>query len=663
VTPVRVLHLIWALDLGGAERQVIEIVRGLDRNQFEPTVGCLVRKGRWGEALEAEGVPVVGFSKGPGLDPAFLLRLTRFIRKGGFGVVHTHAFTASSWGRLAAMIARVPVVVAHEHSAFSLESRLRRCVDRMLSPGTSRWIVVSEALARDLVRAEALPVSRVVVIPNGVPTRSATAEAVRKVREELKGGRFNELIGTLGRLERRKGLEVLLEAARRLAPRRPGLGVSLIGEGPLRGDLEERVRAGGIGDRVVFAGRREDVPAVLGALDVFAVPSHTEGLSISLLEAAYAGCPIVATDVGGNPEVVRHGHNGLLVPPRDPSALAEAIEELLTDRPRARRLGAEAAREARERFSAETMVRAIESVYRDLLGRSGSATTSFKRPPRALSLRRAIRRAAAVVTPAPKPPPGPALRVLAYHRVNDRHPGDRLSVHPLEFRRQMEHLAECGRPVLPLQEAVLRLKGEGPPLPPGALCLTFDDGYRDNLESAAPVLERLGFPATVFLVTGRIGARHTIDRYQGCCEHDTALTWDEAADLRRRGHALGGHGRSHRELGALEVAAAREEIFGCRDDLRAALGEAPTEFCYPRGSETSAVREAVAEAGFDVAVTVYPGANGRDADPLRLHRTEVSGHDALADFRWKLDGVFDGWHRLQQRVRPRGARRADSTPR
>jgi len=254
------------------------------------------------------------------------------------------------------------------------------------------------------------------------------------------------------------------------------------------------------------------------------------------------------------------------------------------------------------------------------------------------------------------------VRILAYHRVNDAHPGDRLSVHPLEFRRQMEHIAECARPVLPLREAVLRLKGEGPPLAPGTLCLTFDDGYRDNLQFAAPVLEQLGFPAAVFLVTGRMGAEPAIDRYQGCCECDAALTWDEAADLRRRGHALGGHGRRHQELAALEVAEAREEIFGCRDDLRAALGETPTLFCYPRGSENSTVRHAVSEAGFQVAVTVYPGANGQDADPLRLHRTEISGHDDLADFRLKLDGAFDGWHRLRQRVRPRGTRRADILP-
>ena len=648
MTPARVLHLIWALDLGGAERQVVEIVKGLDRRRFEPTVGCLVRKGRWGEELEASGVPVVDFGKRPGLDLALLARLARFIRQGGFDIVHTHAFTAASWGRLAAALARTRVVVAHEHSAFSLESASRRAVDRMLAAVTSAWVVVSDTLARDLVRAEGLPLSRLVVIPNGIPLRKAAADDVRRVRADLSGGdRFTEIVGTVGRLERRKGLPVLLEAIKELAPGRPGLGLCLVGEGPLRDDLEERARALGIADRVHFAGRREDVPAVLGALDVFALPSHTEGLSIALLEAAGAGRPIVATDIGGNPEVVRDGLNGLLVPPGDPRALARALAAILDDRPRAAAIGARAGRDVRERFSAEGMVRAIESLYADLLAVPGSARARFKRPRRASFVRKTLRRCVAIV-PTPREGEG-SLRVLAYHRVNDRHPGDRLSVHPVEFRRQMEHIAESGRCVLPLYEGVQRLRGQGPPLPPGALCLTFDDGYRDNLEHAAPILEHFGFSATVFLVTGHMGSAVTIDRYEGCCELDRALTWDEARELAARGHTLGGHGRSHRELARLNEAAAREEVFGCRDDLVAELGAHTAVFCYPRGSENAAVRRIVAQAGFELAVTVYPGPNDPDADPFGLTRTEVSGDDDLSAFRLKLRGGFDAWHRLWQR--------------
>lgn len=266
--------------------------------------------------------------------------------------------------------------------------------------------------------------------------------------------------------------------------------------------------------------------------------------------------------------------------------------------------------------------------------------------------RRLVARVAASLSPAVQ---DGSLRILTYHRVNERHPGDRMTVHPDMFLLQMECLAASGRPVLPLSEAAARLSGVGPALSPGAVALTFDDGYRDNLESAAPVLERFGFSATVFLVTGHMGAPAAIDRYAHCCDHDSALTWPEAREMRARGHALGGHGRTHRELAPLDAAALRDEVFGCRDDMLAALGEAPGLFCYPRGSESPAVRRAVAEAGFKAAVTVYPGVNAPSGDPLLLRRTEVSGQDDPTDFRLKLDGVYDAWHRLWQRFRSRGA--------
>jgi peptidoglycan/xylan/chitin deacetylase (PgdA/CDA1 family) len=251
--------------------------------------------------------------------------------------------------------------------------------------------------------------------------------------------------------------------------------------------------------------------------------------------------------------------------------------------------------------------------------------------------------------------PSPSLRILTYHRVNDRHPGDRMTVHPAAFRRQMELVAAAGRPVLPLDAAVARLGGEGPPLPDGALALTFDDGYRDNLECAAPILEQLGFPATVYLVTGRMGARTPIDRYASCCDHDGALTWSEALELAAKGHALGGHGRTHRELATLDQASVEQEVIGCRDDLLSHQGVAPTLFCYPRGSENAAVRKTVAAAGFRSAVSVYPGANAKGADAFLLRRTEVSGDDDDRDFRLKLGGGFDAWHRLWQSLRERGA--------
>ena len=240
--------------------------------------------------------------------------------------------------------------------------------------------------------------------------------------------------------------------------------------------------------------------------------------------------------------------------------------------------------------------------------------------------------------------------MLTYHRVNDSHPADRLSVSTRAFAVQMQALADSGRPVVRLADALPALRGEAE-LPAGAVALTFDDGYADNHAFALPVLERLGFPAVFFIVTGAVGTTSTIDRYARCCRHDRMLDWREVGDLRARGHAIGAHGRTHRELASLDPEEARGEAEGCALDIEERLGERPRLFCYPRGSTSAMVRRIVAGCGFLAACTVRPGPNAPGADLLDLRRTEVSGDDTLEDFLSKLDGGFDAWHALVQRVR------------
>jgi peptidoglycan/xylan/chitin deacetylase (PgdA/CDA1 family) len=242
--------------------------------------------------------------------------------------------------------------------------------------------------------------------------------------------------------------------------------------------------------------------------------------------------------------------------------------------------------------------------------------------------------------------PEPALRILMYHRVNDSHPGDRLTVHPRDFERQMEVLASSGRPVLRLDEA-LRALGGSATLPDRAIAITFDDGFRDNFDFALPVLDRLRLPATFFIVTGHVGTDRCIERYSGCCENDRVLTWEHVCEMKDRGHEIGGHSRSHRELGGLPDHDVAEEVVGCRRDIEA-RGIDARLFCYPRGSEGAGVRRQVARAGFHGACTVSPGANAPGTDPFGLRRTEIAGEDGIMDFERKLDGYFDSWHRLVQ---------------
>jgi len=259
-------------------------------------------------------------------------------------------------------------------------------------------------------------------------------------------------------------------------------------------------------------------------------------------------------------------------------------------------------------------------------------------------LRRTVARAFGLLAPNE-----PGLRVLTYHRVNDRHPHDRLTVHPDTFAAQMEVLAVSDRPVVSLLQTLPALRRTAP-LPPRAVALTFDDGYADNLTHALPTLARFGFPATFFVVTGLMGTKDTLDRYRGCCGADGMLDWDQVRALRNHGHAIGGHGRTHRELAALPAEEAEAEADGCARDIEAATGERPGLFCYPRGSENALVRGIVGQAGFVAACTVRPGANPAGVELLALRRTEVSGDDTITDFRLKLEGRFDAWHRAAQRL-------------
>lgn len=269
------------------------------------------------------------------------------------------------------------------------------------------------------------------------------------------------------------------------------------------------------------------------------------------------------------------------------------------------------------------------------------------RSPLKAALRRGVARGFALALPR-----RPGVRVLTYHRVNPDHPRDRLTVHPEAFAAQMELLARSGRPVVALSAMLPALRGEGA-LPRGAVALTFDDGYRDNLVHAAPVLARHGFPASLFVVSDLMGSSGTLDRYASCCDKDTMLGWDEVRALRSQGHEIGGHGRSHRELATLAPDDARADVEDCARALEAELGARPALFCYPRGSENDAVRRIVAATGHAAACTVRPGANAPGGDLMGLRRTEVSGDDSLADFALKLDGGFDAWHAAVQAVRSR----------
>jgi len=356
---IKIIQIIESLESRGAERVLVDVLKHLDKRRLSVQVCCLAHKGELASELEASGLPVFSLGKRPGLDPKVLPRLICLIRAQRYDIVHTHIFTANFWGRLAARWAGVPVVISHEHSTFALEHPLRRLINRLLAPWTDRILVVSEPLRKSFIRNGHLPKQKIEVLSNGVDfTR------LERSRPFARSAAF--VVGMVGALESRKDPQTFLEAARRVVTSHPEMEFWVVGGGPLRRGLEERARHLGLEDRVRFWGHRSDGLSLIKAMDCFVVPSRTEGQSIALLEAMALGRAIVATNIEGNRSLLRDNETALLVPPRSPEAMAEAIGQLYRDPQLRDRLGQRAQEVARRSFSIEGMARRLEDLYTQL---------------------------------------------------------------------------------------------------------------------------------------------------------------------------------------------------------------------------------------------------------------------------------------------------------
>lgn len=360
---VRLLHLVLNLDVGGLERVLVNHVRSADRKRFDVGVLCLGEPGRLAGEVEALGVPVYALGvHGRGIGRG-VRRLVRELRRLKPDVLHTHNLAAHLLGATAARIARVPVIVHTKHGRYDTSVWRRALGVRIASALSSAVVSVSEDSAREAVSSEGVSARKIRVIHNGVDVAAITP-----------GDRFSRAPGTravsVGRLAQVKDYPTLLRAARKVVDALPSFHLELVGDGPERAALERLRSELSLEGQVTFLGERHDVLERLRAADLFALSSTSEGLSLGLLEALAAGLPIVATRVGGNAEIVTDGETGCLVPPSDPSALAEALLACLTNPPRMSAMARAARRSAEERFDLARVVATCESLYLELLGRT-----------------------------------------------------------------------------------------------------------------------------------------------------------------------------------------------------------------------------------------------------------------------------------------------------
>jgi len=371
---LRVVTLVDRLGTGGAERLAIQTTTRLDPERFDRTLvasrdfGVAVSKQHVANALEdlrRAGVRVIGLKRTSARQVWAWWPLYRLLRRERVDVLHSHKFGSNLWGTVVGRLAHVPVIVAHEHT-WSYEGQpLRKLADRaVIARGSSAFVAVSREDQRRMIEVERIRPEDTLFIPNGIPAPPAASG--NDVRAELGIPADAPVIGTVSVLRPQKALDVLLRATKILVQEFPGLRVLIAGEGDRRFALEDLATELGLDDTVMFLGVRTDVPDVLESLDVAVSTSDFEGSPLSVMEYMAAARPIVATRVGGVPDLIDDGVHGRLVDPQDPSAFAEAVAGLLRDPQGARQMGERARERRRSEFDIDVMVRRLEALYEKL---------------------------------------------------------------------------------------------------------------------------------------------------------------------------------------------------------------------------------------------------------------------------------------------------------
>ncbi len=369
----RVLYLSHAFMVGGAEEMVLNLVRHLPAERYEPMVCAIHQPGPVGDEIAATGVPFRTLGRVPGLrDPLAVAALYRYLRQVRPDIVHTFLLTASLYGRLAAIAARVPIVIGTEVNIYERKQRHHAIAERLLMAGTDSVIASAASVKAFYVEQIGADPSRVDVVYNAVDfDMLRTTRTPEQARAAIGVPAGAMTAGVIARLTDQKGHHVLLEALA-ATPALSQLHLIVIGDGPLRGALEAQAAALALSSRVHFLGARRDLGDLLPAMDIFVLPSLWEGLPLSLVLAMGAALPAVSTRVAGIPEVVDDGATGLLVPPSDAAALGAALARLAGSADDRARLGAAGRAFVLPRFGVDGYVAGITGLYERLLAKEAA---------------------------------------------------------------------------------------------------------------------------------------------------------------------------------------------------------------------------------------------------------------------------------------------------
>jgi glycosyltransferase involved in cell wall biosynthesis len=385
---IRVLRIISRLNIGGPAVHVAMLGRPALAGRFDSMLVTGVENAGEGSMIDlvtAQGAAPIVISEiadSASLtwrDTVALWKIVRVIRRYRPQIIETHTAKAGLLGRLAGLLTRTPVRIHtfHGHVLHGYYSpatnAMLRWLERALARTTTRIIAVSDRVRTELVEYGVAPAGKIAVVPLGLDLSPfLDADRLRgQFRAELGFPADDLLVGIVGRIFAVKNHALFVDAAVRVLRDVPNVRFVIVGDGMLRADIEAQIARAGVGGRVIITGWRRDLPAVYASLDLLAVTSNNEGTPFAAIEAMAAGVPVVATNVGGMPDLVRHDVTGVLVPPRDAEAMSRALTGLLLDAGRRRQLGAAARASALERFEVGRMVRDTHDVYEACLTSRG----------------------------------------------------------------------------------------------------------------------------------------------------------------------------------------------------------------------------------------------------------------------------------------------------
>jgi glycosyltransferase involved in cell wall biosynthesis len=364
--PIDIAYMLNQFEDGGAERQLVELIRRLDRSRYRPVLYLGVARGTIADELGDLDVPL-RFVRGRMGSKGAALRLARALRQDRPRIVHSWQFVANTWGRIAGRLAGIPVIITSDRGMDTEVSALHARVDSWLAPLSTRVIVNADAVAENVHRNRGVPREKILTIYNGVDLERYTPRTSRdEARRALGLPVDRPVVGMVASFCWRKRWDVFLTAVAGVSRSRR-ITALCVGDGELRPEMEQRARELGLGEVARFLGLRSDIPEIMAAQDVSVLSSDDEGMPNVVMQAMAAGRPVVATDAGGTREIIVDGETGFVVPCGDSTALADGVGTLLADPVLAARFGAAGRSRVERTFTFDACVGRTVALYEELL--------------------------------------------------------------------------------------------------------------------------------------------------------------------------------------------------------------------------------------------------------------------------------------------------------